>query len=1743
MKVISSSGAETRMEPSATPCFSAVMMADVSGYSSLSSMLAERGANGAEILRNVMKGYLDKIIERVLAHSGDIVKFAGDAIIVYWKLKPDQPESEQSKGELVLRTAYCCMDLLSNLGTYEINIPGCPFSILRIHLGIGAGQVYDVHVGGDSGRWEHFIAGDAIRQLSTVLDLAKAGELAMSHTALKSLANVIDIDTINIGDYDKRCIIIHGLERAKRKFTKAESALSLTPEPAPTQNCIDNCKHYINDSALFKLQADISQSKLFRIESNLSNLLSLHELRQVTTVFIRLGPGLQKWDSKDSLEQAQQIMTTVQKALKKYEGSLRQFHVDDKGAVILAFFGLPPLAHLNDANHGIKAVLEIHAEFSTFLEQFSIGITTGVVSIGGVGNNSRTEYAVMGDSINMAARLMCHPEAENSILCDEKTFNLCEADFVFQHLGEAYVKGKSKPINIFRPLQIERSSRKRWAISKKVKLIGRTQEKKVINDVLNSFEDETGAGIGIFEGEGGQGLTSLVNFIKERCAEVGVSVCSGEASEMENLTPFYSFKSVLTDIINIVEDAEIQENGTLKLVARAPNNEADSNGESTDEEPPPILSEAIHYPAAVHSAVSTLKAKSRRSSFALPSFQGLTFSNLNESSPTSRTSILAKSNGDTSSPLNDKRRMSFYKDKDAAPTPTSSTGPTSPPPTPAPSNPALPVASTIPFRSRTVSHYNRIINSPTTPQDSPTKVAADASVSSSEGKISIPVPTAGSIPCISKTAAAGEALTIEAKLKRVLMKLNEPPEMLELFNVIMSPDNNASDAAKQPMTKIQMKESVEVFCRIVNSVSSKGKFVIIINETQWVDPFSWELLWEVVNTCPRTAVFIFARSERSYEAECGMHLRKFKRLRRTTTVKVQGLDYNETIQMMIATWQGKAIKGVSSSIADNIFKRSNGNPLYIRSLMFALKESGQWRIDDAGLLAPLSADINLENLMLGYDLHSIIVAQFDRLDHNFQLLLKVASILGQKFSMDDVVYFLSDMPGFSDRYGSCDKSKVASNVEEVDKFGYLQKDAGDTDGVGFHFKSAVVRRCISHMMVDNQRQHLHLNIAKYYESKLTPANRHRLLIPIYEHYSETDRANQSKKMFYLEEVAHYYYQNHSTNETIKHYNLLLQYMEEYVAEHAVALYPDIKLAQFYRELGEAYSSAGKLDEAKKNLYKSLAYLHEPFPDSQFSLKVKTRKEWSLRKKYDVPGEADESSTLPFKDTVWGEVEANLPSDLKNRMQHQDPKYTRTISSVKLVRAASRRTSTKRGSNQDHQPPPAKRWSAEPPKSSDLKEHRLSAPTEKIAAEQDPTHGSNVSLAPISMSPPYSQEQIEETEQEQNLMANQPKYIKAFHLKQTLIVLAETLIETEEYAACEYASLKGLNLCELFPRNSLYARYLATMGYIVWIRKGKRALALKYLDAADQSDTRSDLGNSAQILFHTAQTLFLMGVWDEAMHRLDLVQQLNYVSGDTKKRDEAMKLKTLILYYTGPQSLSEKTARALCGLTNHEDDMDGRFWGCCMSLASLLSTVNCIEELQETRETLKSLWDTSTPPKTKLSVPAQITYLSLLADCDYRLGLGPTPTHIWMELSRLFKTTHKHHWLAAVGCFHALSALHAAWSSSEGLKAPQRKAASVFLDSAIDSMKKMEGGCSLVAPMRSLAKGVRALLQGKTTLAVQKWKRGLEHRDIEGILYLKATLHDKISRYTEVHEDVNVHAAEARKLFRKIGAQYSLRSDW
>ena len=114
--------------------------------------------------------YFDKLITRIVAHGGDVIKFAGDALQVVWRNRAT-PAPEASGGRdgspvevravnagaapqdslpgLVLRACNCCLDLLINLNNF-VPVDGV---VLKLHMGVGAGDLDEFYVGGHHGKW------------------------------------------------------------------------------------------------------------------------------------------------------------------------------------------------------------------------------------------------------------------------------------------------------------------------------------------------------------------------------------------------------------------------------------------------------------------------------------------------------------------------------------------------------------------------------------------------------------------------------------------------------------------------------------------------------------------------------------------------------------------------------------------------------------------------------------------------------------------------------------------------------------------------------------------------------------------------------------------------------------------------------------------------------------------------------------------------------------------------------------------------------------------------------------------------------------------------------------------------------------------------------------------------------------------------------------------------------------------------------------------------------------------------------------------------------------------------------------------------------------------------------------------------------------------------------------------------------------------------------------------------------
>lgn len=99
--------------------------------------------------------------------------------------------------------------------------------------------------------------------------------------------------------------------------------------------------------------------------------------------------------------------------------------MDDKGSTLIVVFGFPPMAHQDDPVRGCLTAFSLIRELDKVGTSCKVGVATGTVFAGVVGTSgSRREYSVLGDSVNLSARLMqlaCTNKDGKKVFCCQNT--------------------------------------------------------------------------------------------------------------------------------------------------------------------------------------------------------------------------------------------------------------------------------------------------------------------------------------------------------------------------------------------------------------------------------------------------------------------------------------------------------------------------------------------------------------------------------------------------------------------------------------------------------------------------------------------------------------------------------------------------------------------------------------------------------------------------------------------------------------------------------------------------------------------------------------------------------------------------------------------------------------------------------------------------------------------------------------------------------------------------------------------------------------------------------------------------------------------------------------------------------------------------------------------------------------------------------------------------------------------------
>jgi class 3 adenylate cyclase len=190
-----------------------------------------------------------------------------------------------------------------------------------------------------------------------------------------------------------------------------------------------------------------------------------------------------------------------------YECTINQFGGD-------GFMALAPVTHEDHARRAVLAAVAIQQKLPERRPQFGvagaelavrIGVNTGPVIVGAIGNNLRMDYTAIGDTTNLAARLQQHAEP-GGILISEETYRLVRDDIQAERLAPLAVKGKSEPIVSYKVLAAtpRRSPLRGLGERALSGFVGRDRDLAQLLDLFAEARSSRGQAIGIV-GEPGAG--------------------------------------------------------------------------------------------------------------------------------------------------------------------------------------------------------------------------------------------------------------------------------------------------------------------------------------------------------------------------------------------------------------------------------------------------------------------------------------------------------------------------------------------------------------------------------------------------------------------------------------------------------------------------------------------------------------------------------------------------------------------------------------------------------------------------------------------------------------------------------------------------------------------------------------------------------------------------------------------------------------------------------------------------------------------------------------------------------------------------------------------------------------------------------------------------------------------------------------------------------------------------------------
>ena len=244
--------------------------------------------------------------------------------------------------------------------------------------------------------------------------------------------------------------------------------------------------------------------------------------------------------------------------VKHFGGTVDKFQGDN----IMALFGAP-VAHENDPERALRACLgmmDALREFNKDMDVdlgFHIGVNTGLVIAGGVGSKGDQSYSVMGDTVNVAARLEA-AAVRGEIIVGPDTHRLAKPFFEFEDREAISVKGRDEQVKIYQLLSVKTGHHSTRGIEGLTSpLVGRDGEVDQLNGLLNALVQGHGGVVGVVA-DAGIGKSRFVADV-EAASPVAATWAQGRALAYTTDTPYAMVNDLIRDLLGIPADASMDD--------------------------------------------------------------------------------------------------------------------------------------------------------------------------------------------------------------------------------------------------------------------------------------------------------------------------------------------------------------------------------------------------------------------------------------------------------------------------------------------------------------------------------------------------------------------------------------------------------------------------------------------------------------------------------------------------------------------------------------------------------------------------------------------------------------------------------------------------------------------------------------------------------------------------------------------------------------------------------------------------------------------------------------------------------------------------------------------------------------------------------------------------------------------------------------------------------------------------------